>query len=108
MLQWKTAEAVTSAIVLTEIQRQKTTASFIRWLFILARSSMLKICSWFSARRAMTLLTGFMMAASALMGRRCTVLPAARSTITTLAWPFTCSHTHTNLSDSMVVVPNLT
>jgi hypothetical protein len=48
-----------------------------------------------------------MMAASAEMGRRVTALPACRSTITTFCCPFTVSHVTMNLSDSMVVLPNL-
>ena len=73
---------------------------------------MLKICSWPCARSAMTLDTGFMMAASAEMGRRCTALPeparcSARSITTMLPEPDPDSHTQMYLSDSIDVVPNL-
>ena len=50
--QWKTAVGVTSAMVDGETQRQKTTASGIWWLFILAPSSRLKTWSCWPARKA--------------------------------------------------------
>lgn len=56
--------------------------------------------------RAITLLAGFMMAESALIGRRIGLLASAMSIITTCAVSPTFSRTQMNLSDSMVRVLN--
>jgi hypothetical protein len=69
MLQWKQADAVTSARVFSLIHFQKTTASDIWCAFILLLRSMLKICRACPLRRARILAAGFMIAASAVMGR---------------------------------------
>ena len=67
--QWKTAVGVTNAIVDGETHLQNTTVSGIWWLFILARNSRLNICSCWPALNAKILETGFMIAASADIGR---------------------------------------
>lgn len=54
----------------------------------------------------MTLLAGFMIAESALMGRRIGLAESFMSMITTWLAPFTFSRTQMNLSDSMVRVLN--
>lgn len=54
----------------------------------------------------MTLLAGFMMAESALMGRRIGLLVSFMSMMTTCAVSPTFSRTHMNLSDSIVSVLN--
>lgn len=46
MDQWKTAEAVTRAMKVGVIHRQKTIGSEMVWLFSLLFASRLKICSW--------------------------------------------------------------
>lgn len=56
--------------------------------------------------KAITLDTGFMMAASALIFCRVTVLPLAISTIA--IWPKPDSQTVMNLSDSIEHEPNFT
>lgn len=55
---------------------------------------------------AMTLLAGFMMAESALIGRRIKLLVSFMSMMTTWAASFTFSRIQMNLSDSMVSVLN--
>ena len=70
MDQWYADVAVTSAMALGEIQRQKTMGSGMACAFILARNSKLKIWRFVPARSARTLETGFMMAASADLRRR--------------------------------------
>mmetsp|Transcript_1604 Transcript_1604/g.4436 ORF Transcript_1604/g.4436 Transcript_1604/m.4436 type:complete len:208 (-) Transcript_1604:54-677(-) len=101
--QWYTAVGVTMAMVLLFTQRQNLTASVMACAFILVRSSRLKIWSCDCERRAMTLATGFMMAASAEMGRRVTSLLFERSIMVTFPPP----QTEMNLSDSIAQDPNL-
>jgi hypothetical protein len=50
---------------------------------------------------------GFMIAASAWMGRRLMAFPFCKSQMTTDCCQFVVSHTMMNLSDSMEVLPNL-
>lgn len=58
-------------------------------------------------RRAITLETGFIIAASADILCFVTVLPAVRSTIATCPAPLTVSHAVINFSDSIEHVPIL-
>lgn len=53
---------------------------------------------------AMILVVGWVITDSAVIGRRIMSLLLAKSMITTWFWPFTCSRTHTNRSDSKVSV----
>lgn len=57
---------------------------------------------------AIILVVGCVITDSAVIGRRIMSLLLARSIITTWFWPFTCSRTHTNRSDSKVSVWNPT
>ena len=83
MDQWKTAEAVTIATAAGEIHFQKMTGS-VSWCdFIFDFISMLKICRWLPDLRAITLDTGFMIADSAVIGRRCGSVGVTMSMITT-------------------------
>lgn len=52
----------------------------------------------------MTLLTGFMIAESAVIGRRITFVGSFKSTMTTAFWSPVVSRTQINLSDSRVRV----
>ena len=91
IFQWYTAVSVTRPIVLTLIHFQKTTSSAMVCDFILLLSSMLKICSWRpSALSAMTLETGFIIAESAVIGRRVGCVASAMSMITTWFCSPTC------------------
>uniref|UniRef100_A0A2M4D0M1 Putative secreted protein n=1 Tax=Anopheles darlingi TaxID=43151 RepID=A0A2M4D0M1_ANODA len=67
---------------------------------------MLKICNVFCAFSAITLLAGFMMAESALIGRRIGFCASFISMITTCAVSPTFSRTQINLSDSIVRLVN--
>ena len=102
MDQWYTEVSVTRAIMFSDIHFQKMTSSVIVWAFILDFISMLKICSVFWALRAMTLLAGFMMALSALMGLLMGLVGSDMSMMTTWAVSPTFSRTQMNLSLSMV------
>ena len=120
--------------VVGEIHFQKTTSSCIKCDLTFCLSSMLKICScrWAagrslhqlaardpsglvdrfgaasgdSPRRAMTFSSRCMMADSAEMGLRMTLLASERSIITTCLVPLTSSRTQMNFSLSMVKVAN--
>ena len=54
------------------------------------------------ALSAMTLETGFMIALSAVIGRRCGLVGSARSMMTSWTWPLTSSRTQMYFSDSIV------
>lgn len=60
----------------------------------------------YSPFSAITLLAGFMIAESALMGRRMGLAESFMSMMTTWLAPFTFSRTQMNLSDSIVSVLN--
>uniref|UniRef100_A0A8W7PT82 Uncharacterized protein n=1 Tax=Anopheles coluzzii TaxID=1518534 RepID=A0A8W7PT82_ANOCL len=104
--QWYTDVSVTSDRVLSVIHFQNTTSSVIVCAFIFDFISMLKICSVFCAFSAITLLAGFMIAESALIGRRIGFCASFMSMITTCAVSPTFSRTQMNLSDSIVRLVN--
>ena len=70
----------------------------------LATACILIYFTEFAPRSARTCETGFMMAASAEIGRFTTLFRLARSMITTWGEPPELSHTVMNLSDSIDVV----
>ena len=71
------------AMVLTEIHFQKRTSSDMVCAFILLFISKLKICSELPDLSAITLLVGFIIAESAVIGRRVGLSGSAMSMITT-------------------------
>ena len=86
----------------SDIHFQKMTSSAIVWAFILLFISILNIWRVFWAFKAITLLAGFMMAESALMGRLIGFVGSDMSMMTTWAVSPTFSRTQMNLSLSMV------
>lgn len=119
IVQWNTAVSVTRPIVVSEIHFQKTTSESLTWDLTFCLVSMLNICSVRPATRvasapppqnhlrhvpfsASIFLSGCIIAESAVMGLRSTLLASARSMMTTWFCSLTFSRTQMKWSDSNV------